>query len=201
MKVTAIKKQIKSAGRYSIYIDDKFSFGLSEMGLINSGIRIGLELNETQIENYKSDSDIDKIYTRMLDLVMRRPRSEWELRNYLKRKQQSQENIEKLLNMLSNNGFVNDYDFARRWVESRRLLKSSSKRKLQLELKQKRISDDIISQVLAEDETDEFEVLTQLVQKKRGQTRYQDNTKLMQYLARQGFRYDDITQALNANND
>jgi SOS response regulatory protein OraA/RecX len=35
-----------------------------------------------------------------------------------------------------------------------------------------------------------------VIERKRRQTKYQDDTKLMQYLARQGFGYDDIKSAL-----
>ena len=197
MKITKIEAQVKTRGRYSVFVDEKFAFGLSELGLINSGLRVGQELTGKELQKYKDDAGLDKIYSRLLDLVARRPRSEWELCDYLKRKKVENEDADKLLNMLSNSGFVNDQDFANRWVDSRRLLKSTSKRKLSMELRQKRISDEIINKVLADDETNELEVLKKLVAKKRSQTRYQDNTKLMQYLARQGFRYDDIKHVMN----
>lgn len=196
MKITKIEAQVKTRGRYSIFVDDKFAFGLSELGLINSGIKVGLEIDQAQLTKYKEESDVDKIYGRTLDLLARRPRSEWEIKDYLKRKNQTEEQACKILNRLSNSGYINDEDFARRWVDSRRLLKSTSKRKLSLELKQKRISDEIISKVLAEDETDELEVIKTLISKKRSQTRYQDPQKLMSYLAGQGFGYGDIKQAL-----
>lgn len=191
--------QVKKRGRYSVYVNGQFAFGLSELALINSGIRTGQELEAEELQNFKEESDIDKIYGRTLDLLARRPRSSWELRDYLKRKDQSPDRIEKILNKLSVQGYINDEDFARRWVENRRLLKTTSKRKLFLELKQKRIADEIIQSVLNDDHTDEQEVLRQLVAKKRTQTRYQDKAKLMQYLARQGYNYDDIKQVLSEN--
>jgi SOS response regulatory protein OraA/RecX len=63
-----------------------------------------------------------------------------------------------------------------------------------LELKQKHINEDIIREVLDEDETDERDQLRTLVAKKR--SRYPDDQKLMQYLARQGFGFDDIKSVL-----
>ncbi len=105
--------------------------------------------------------------------------------------------IDAVLDKLSTRGYVNDEDFAWRWVENRRLLKPISKRKLSMELKQKRVADDIISQVLAGDETDELHVLKELVAKKRTQSRYQDETKLIRYLAGQGFGYRDIKLAID----
>lgn len=197
MKITKIEAQVKTLGRYSVFVDDKFAFGLSELALIESGIQKGQGITESELEAFKEESDIDKIYGRTLGLLARRPRSSWELRDYLKRKEQTTDRIEKILNKLSINGYVNDEDFARRWVESRRLLKSTSKRKLQVELKQKRIPDEIIQRVLADDETNEQDVLRDLIAKKRTQTRYQDKTKLMMYLSRQGYNYDDIKQVLS----
>jgi regulatory protein len=196
MKITAIKKQVKREGRYSVYTDEKFAFGISELGLINSGIKIGQELNQEKLDKLKDEADTDKLHNRALDLISRRPRSEWELRDYLKRKNAEPAAIDIILNTLSIRGYINDEDFARRWVENRRLLKPTSKRKLKLELRQKRISDEIINSILSEGETDEAEVLKHLVQKKRNQSRYQDDQKLMQYLARQGFNYEDIKAAL-----
>jgi SOS response regulatory protein OraA/RecX len=52
--------------------------------------------------------------------------------------------------------------------------------------------------VLAGDETDERSLLRELVAKIRQLTKYKnDDLKLMQYLARQGFSYSDIKDALN----
>lgn len=196
MKVTKIEAQVKRRGRYSIFVDDKFTFGISELGLIDSGIKVGLELTQEELDRLKDSAKTDKIYNQVLSLIMRRPRSQWEIEDYLRRKGHEPPMIEAILNKLSVKSFINDEDFARRWVESRRLLKNISKRKLIVELKQKRIPDDIIQIVLAEDETDEVEVIRAEIAKKRRSSRYQDQTKLMQYLARQGYRYDDIKTAL-----
>jgi regulatory protein len=92
---------------------------------------------------------------------------------------------------------LDDLEFARRWVENRRLLKATSKRRLNQELKLKRVSDGVIKQVLEEDDTDEAEVLKQLVARKRQQTRYQDKQKLMAYLMRQGYDYGQVKMAVN----
>ena len=197
MIVTDIKHQVKAKGRYSIFIDGKFAFGLSELGLIDSGIKIGQEISTSELEEYKKEAGIDKVYNMALGLIARRPRSKWELEDYLKRKLDDPEAQEQILNKLIKSGYVDDEDFAKRWVENRRLLKQTSKRKLSLELKQKRIPDNVINQVLSDDETDEQEVLKDIISKKRTQTRYQDDVKLMQYLTRQGFNYSDIKRAMS----
>jgi regulatory protein len=197
-KITAIKQQVKRADRYSIYIDGKYTCSFSEGELLKLGLRIGQELSPDELTALKKNSQRDKAFMRAMDLISRRPRSRWELEDYLKRKEYAPELTEQILNMLSDRGYVNDLDFATRWVENRRLLKATSKRRLQQELRQKHVSSDIIDQVLAADETDEREILRELIERKRKQTKYQDNLKLMQYLSRQGYGYDDIKSAMSS---
>lgn len=196
MKITDIRRQVKRDDRYSIYGNGKYIFSLSESELLNLGLKVDQEFSASELVNLKNRAILDKAYDRCLNLVMRRPRSEWEIHEYLRRKDYDKDTIQTTLNRLSEAGYVDDLDFARRWIENRRLLKSTSKRKLSLELKQKRVSDEIIQRALEGDKTDEQEVLRELISKKRNQTRYQDDQKLISYLARQGFHYDDINTAL-----
>lgn len=197
MRITAIKQQVKRAGRYSIFVDEKYSFSLSELSLINSGLRIGREISDDELAKLKDTSRFDKAYNQALGLLARRARSRWELEQYLTRKGYESELQEQIFNKLSEYGYVDDEAFARSWVENRRLLKPISKRRLLQELKLKRISEDIINEVLSEDETVEQDVLRDLIVRKRRQTKYQDDIKLMQYLIRQGYSYGDVKSVIS----
>lgn len=197
MQISSIKQQVKRQDRYSVYVDGKYLFSFSQSDLLQSGIRVGQELTEQELGELKSSAMLDKAYDRALNLISHRPRSEGELRDYLRRKDLPSSDIDRVIAKLANGGYVDDLDFAMRWVSSRRLLKSTSKRRLTQELRQKRIADEIISEVLVADSTDERQVLAELIQRKRKQTKYQDPTKLMQYLSRQGFSYDDIKTAMS----
>jgi regulatory protein len=194
MKITAIKQQVNRADRYSIYIDEKYICSFSGSELLNHGLHVGQELTALELKSLKNDAVVDGAYYRSLDLIMRRARSEGELRDYLKRKEYPLEIIDGVVNKLAQSGYVDDADFARRWIENRRLLKSTNKLQLRKELKQKRVAEDVIDAALQDDVTDERQVLRDLVEKKR--SRYPDKLKLMQYLARQGYRYDDIKTIL-----
>lgn len=196
MKVTDIRQQVKTAGRYSIYVDGKFSFGLGESSLMNSGLRIGRELTTQELNNFKETAKSDKAYYQALSLIARRPRSEWEIREYLMRKDYDSDSINNIVKRLYDSHWLNDREFAQKWVDNRRLLKATSKRRLFQELKAKRVSDEIIAGVLSEDKTDEITVLRELISRKQKQSRYQDEQKLMAYLVRQGFNYSDIKSTL-----
>lgn len=196
MNITAIKQQERLKGRYSIYVDEKYAFSLSADALLDQKLYPGQELDEQQLKAYKKLSADDKAYGLALSYVARRMRSRWELTDYFRRKDYDSDLAAQLLARLEKLGLVDDAKFAQAWVNTRRLLKPVSKRRLMQELRQKRIADDIVEQVLADDETDERAVLRDLATRKRRQTKYQDNLKLMQYLSRQGFGYDDIKTVL-----
>lgn len=196
MRITAIKQQVKDHSRYSIFIDDVFSFGISETALIESGITKGQEISEDQIAEFKDSAAVDDAYNKTLSLIARRLRSEWEIRDYLKRKHYDIENINLIIARLYKRNWLNDEVFARMWVENRRLLRSASARRISQELKAKHVSDTIIQKVLEEDSTEDSTILTTLVERKRKQTRYQDDQKLLAYLIRQGYNYQDVKQAI-----
>jgi regulatory protein len=197
MKITAIKQQVKRADRYSVYVDDEYSFSLSEAALLESKINRGQELTKGQVREYQKLSSEDKLYNQSLRYVAMRPRSEWEIRFYLEKKKDAPPALaDTILNKLSNIGLIDDLKLAQAIVSDRRLLCPTSRRKLQADLKKKRIADNLIEQALGTEAEDEQSALREVIVRKRRQTKYQDDQKLMQYLARQGFRYDDIKAAL-----
>lgn len=196
MKITDIKAQVKTAGRYSIFVDGRYSFSLSDTALLDEGVKIGQELDVAEVKRLRQVSSDDKLYGNTLRYVAMRPRSEWEVRTYLQRKNSPAPLAEQILNKLSLDGALDDVKFAEAWVRSRRLLRPTSKRKLQQELRAKHVGDEVIRQALQEESGNEQSALQELITKKRKQSRYQDDIKLTQYLLRQGFNYEDIKSAL-----
>jgi len=198
VKITNIKQQVKRSDRFSIYVDGIYRFSFGESELLNSRVHINMELTEGVLSDLQQAAELDKAYDRAINFISLRRRSQWEIEEYLKRKEYSPALIDIILNKLSIKNYIDDLAFAKAWVSSRRLLKAISQRKLSLELRAKRVSDEIIRQVISEDETSEADVLADLISRKRKQSRYQDDLKLMQYLARQGYNYGDIKAGLNS---
>ncbi len=196
MKITNIKQQQKNKDRISVYVDGKYSFSLSVWQFSSAGLKLGGEITPREVEKLKTDSEFGKLYDRTLNWLLIRPRSKWELEDYLNKKTEDENVITEIIKKVEEKNYINDTDFAERWVANRRLLKSMSKLKLRQELIKKRVPKEIIEETLAADETNEKEVLKEIIEKKRKITRYQDDRKLMEYLARQGFRYGDIKEVL-----
>ncbi|HVI60734.1 MAG TPA: RecX family transcriptional regulator [Candidatus Saccharimonadales bacterium] len=197
MKITAIKQQVKRAGRYSVFVDDKYSFSLSEAALLESKLVSGQELSARQVREYKKLSEDDKLYNQTLRYIALRPRSRWEIEFYLEKKKKASPALtELILNKLSIIGLIDDEKLAKAFVHDRRLLRPTSRRKLITELRKKHVNAEIIEQAVGSEADDERAALREVIDRKRRQAKYQDDLKLMQYLARQGFNYGDIKEAL-----
>ncbi|MNY31474.1 Regulatory protein RecX [compost metagenome] len=141
-----------------------------------------------------------------------RPHSAREVRDYLYRKTRdtrtktgdikrgvSPEVTIRVFDRLVEKGYIDDEKFTRYWVENRSLTKGASRRKLQAELRAKGVESTIIERFLSESDRRDDNELQKVIAKKRA--RYPDRQKLMQYLARQGFSYDDILSALDEGDD
>lgn len=90
--------------------------------------------------------------------------------------------------------YINDEKFARFWVENRNLRKGVSQRKLRAELQAKGVASGVIDEALSDSLRSDDEEIMKIIAKKRA--RYTDEQKLIQYLARQGFGFDEIKSAL-----
>lgn len=194
MRVTKISPAVKTPGRYNIYVDGKYSFSLDEFQLVQTGLHSGLDIDESKLDELKSESDYGKNYIRAVDLISRRLRSEKEMRDYAKRKQWTATNTERVIERLKNHGYLNDKVFAEAFVRSRQSTERYSKRRIERDLRQKGIAPNIIKQVLP-DKSNDKNAIIKLVQKKA--SRYDDVNKLKAYLIRAGFNYDDVNQAIN----
>jgi regulatory protein len=201
MKITAIKQQVKRAGRYSIFVDDKYEFSLSDTALLDSRLATGQELSQVRLGELKQASIDDKLYNNVLGYLAIRPRTKWEIETYLQRKGASPPLAEAILNKLSIANLLDDKKFAEAFVNDRRLLRPTSRRKMILELRKKHVADEVVQAVVGTESEDEQAALQAIITSKRRQAKYRDDLKLMQYLARQGFNYGDIKAALQASTE
>lgn len=223
MKITGITAQTKNANRVNVSVGGKYRFSLDIFQVGELGIRIGKEYSEEELSALETESQFGKLYARALEYIMMRPHSGREVQDYLYKKTLTQKRFvkprtgsagaksaapkiiekpgvpkevaDRVYQRLIDKNYIDDEKFARWWAENRNVRKGSSLRKIGVELRAKGVGGDIIEQVLSEiDRSDENE-LAKMIAKKRN--KYPDDQKLMQYLARQGFSYDDIKAALS----
>lgn len=150
-------------------------------------------------------SDLHKTYTssKCYNFALRylaiRPRSIKEIRDYLLRKDFSEDDIHSAVAKLTEHNYLNDHDFALLWVQNRMRLNPKSITILRAELLKKGISKDISSSVLATiSQSDQLESVIKIIDSKAHQSRYQQKQKIIEYLARKGYGYGLIKEALDS---
>lgn len=213
MKITGISAQQKDPNRVNIMIDGKYRFSLDISQVVNLGVKIGREYSDEELTEIEGESQFGKLYGRALEYCLMRPHSAREVRDYLWRKTRTTkyktrttgeikeregvapEMTERVYDKLVEKSYIDDDAFARFWVENRNLTKGASRRKMEAELRAKGVSQETIARHLEATERNDDDELRKVVTKKR--SRYSDEQKLMQYLARQGFGYDDIKRVLS----
>lgn len=217
MKITTISQQTKNKNRVNVSVDGKYRFSLDIFQVGELGLRIGKEYSEKELVELETESQFGKLYGRAIEYCMSRPHSVKEVRDYLWRKTLtakyksrktgeikerpgvSQAIADRVLARLKEKGYVNDEQFTRWWVENRNQIKGTSRRKLQAELAAKGVARDTIEQALSETVRSDEDELAKIIAKKR--SKYPDEQKLISYLARQGFGYEDIKRALRHDTD
>lgn len=208
MKITALKIQVRDKDRVNVFVDGKYSFSLDITQVAELGIKNGNEYTEEELVELENESQFGKLYTRALEYALTRPRSQREMRDYLYRKTRdsrtktgdikkgvSVELTNRVFDRLVERGYLDDEKFAHFWVENRNVRKGTSLRKLRGELLLKGVDKAIVEQVFESSDRSDNEELLKVIAKKA--PRYDDEQKLIAYLMRQGFRFDDIKTALN----
>lgn len=207
MKITSITIQARNKDRVNVSVDGKYRFSLDIFQVADLGIRTGKEYSEKELEEIEQESQFGKLYSRTLEFALVRPRSQREVRDYLYKKTRDTRTktgeirkgisvslTERVFDRLVQKGYINDRKFAEFWIENRNMRKGISARKLTAELRSKGIESAIIDELLSDSERSDEDELQKIIAKKR--SRYEDEQKFIAYLARQGFSYDDIKDAL-----
>lgn len=209
MRITSISLQTRNKNRVNVSVDGKYRFSLDTYQLIDLGVKTGREYDEVKLAALEQESQFGKVYARALEYCLMRPHSAREMRDYLYRKTRPMrdrngelragvvpEITTRVFDRLLEKGYIDDVKFAHYWVENRSVTKGVSRRKLTAELQSKGISSSVINQEFGQTERNDDDEIQKIIIKK--QPRYPDNQKLIAYLARQGFKYDDIKRALKS---
>jgi regulatory protein len=195
MRITALQQQATNAERVNIFVDERFLMGAGALIVMQLGLRVGQELSEAQLEQLRSDEALQQAIDRALNYLSFRPRSQREVRDYLKRKNTPPELIDAALARLEHLDLVNDRNFASFWLETREQFSPKGARALKNELRVKGVEREIVEEIV-DDEQDE-ERAQRAAEKKAYSLLRQPGIdfaafqrRLGSFLQRRGFGYD-----------
>lgn len=199
-KITAISAQQRDDARMNIEIDGSFAFGLHVDIVLAHYLSVGNDLSASQIQALLREDQVKKAITAALNLISFRPRASGELQRKLREKGYAADAAEAAVQRMLDLGYLNDADFADRWIENRQVHKPRSRMMLQRELLQKGIDKETIGEALENTEIDELGDALALAKKKAGSMSGLDQAtrhrRLSGFLGRRGYGFDVIRRVL-----
>lgn len=191
-KVTLLEVQKHNKERVNVYLDEEFAFSLNVVDAAH--LHKGQFLSDHDITALRANDKVVQAFEHAVRFLAPRPRSITEIRRRLAQKGYADAVLDKVIERLQALNYVDDLAFARFWVENRERFNPRSKTALRFELLQKGIADDIITQVLAD--VDSEGLAYQAAHKKtrllRGKDRKAVRESLSSFLVRRGFGYDVV---------
>ena len=192
--ITSITVQKKNRNRFNIFINNQYAFSLNRQHA--ESLKQGDSLTSDSIEALKQADKRDAAYSRALFYLKFRPRSRTEIKRYLKEKKFPPVAVSDAICRLKANGYVNDLDFARLWVENRCCFKPKGNYALKGELREKGIDEQIIKNVLMDfDETESaWAAVSPRLNRLKKLERNEFNKKIYSFLSYRGFGYSICKQ-------
>ena len=198
--ITSLKAQVRDPERMSVFVDGTFSFGVALTVAEEHGLSTGQVLDAAKLATVLAAESLHKATSTALNFLGYRPRSEGEIRTRLRKGSYPDETIEVVLDRLRGWGYVDDEDFARRWVENRATHRPRGSRLLANELRAKGIDGDLGKNVIEEASIDESADALALARDRMRQLgdleRDVRERRLGGFLTRRGYGYDVIRPVL-----
>lgn len=183
--------------RSKVILDDDFTLVLYRGELRRFSIEEGSEITRDVYEEIIREILCKRARERVLFLLKSSDKTEQELRRKLKEGYYPQEVIDYAIDFLKNHRFINDEDYARRYVEfnSRR----KSERQIRFELQRKGLDKETVGDILKEQPVDEAAIIRDYIRKKRlcpEQMDAREKSKVMASLGRKGFSFEAVSRVL-----
>ncbi|MCC2629007.1 MAG: regulatory protein RecX [Thermomicrobiales bacterium] len=200
-RVTALRPTKRDPDRIAVDLNGSFAFALPATLVADERIDVGEMLDGDRVSSLLAADEASRATEAALVFLGYRPRSEKEVRDRLRRGGYEQDAIEHAIARLHEWRYLDDADFARRWVENRTAHRPRGRRLLQQELRHKGIDGEIARDAIDDAELDETGAAEALARRRlpsyAGDEPAAIRRRLGAYLARRGYGYDVIRVALD----
>ena len=193
-KITRLAVQKKNPKRINVYLDGNFAFGLYRDTA--AWLEVGQVLSDEKINELLAADKNNEVMIKALDFISYKARTSQETRIKLRKAGYDDDLIESTLARLSENGLLNDEEYAAQWVEERLRLKPRSWRMLTYELRKKGISSEMIQSAV--ENVDDYQSALEIAEKRLYRydslSKIEFRNKLGNYLAGKGYSFDVISE-------
>ena len=199
MKILKYKKVSKN--KYKIFLDNDSNITLYEDVIINNNLLIKKEVSSEELFNIEKENNNISTYEIALNYIEIKMRSTKEIKDYLKKKNIDSKLIDIAVNKLIKNGYLNDYLYAKAFVNDEFNLTNKGPLKIKKDLKKHDIKDDVINELISNiDYKDILNKLDKLINKmlkiKKGGAN-SIKIKILNYFINLGYEKGMILDALD----
>jgi len=146
--ITRLAFQKHITDRVNVYLDGEYAFALP--ALAAAQLSMGEYLDDDAIARLHAQDDRQKAYDRALRYLSYRPRSQAEVRRNLLAAGLAADLVEATLARLAAQGYLNDAEFARFWVENRQQFRPKGGQALRGELRQRGVDSETVEAALTD---------------------------------------------------
>lgn len=188
--ITDIKIQKRDKNRVSVYVDGKFFTGMQSIAAVKQGLKPGVEIDERQLIECIEESEISEAFEKAYVYAAGAPKTRRQIFDFLKRRQFSEQCIEKAVEKLEEYGCVDDEKYVDAYIDMYCRVRGINRIKADLLSKgvDKMLIDEKLSLI-----SDQKEAAAEAAAKYMRTHVGADKAKLRRYLYSKGFAYSDIT--------
>ena len=208
MVITDITQQVRDKRWYSVFVDGEFAFGIEGADLLYHKLVVGQRLERDEYVELLKQLEYVACRDAAVKYLGRGLKSVQQVRDKLAEKEFSQEAAERVVELLSGRGYLDDVEFAKAFTLHKTKVNSFGRRRIEWELGTKGVSDRDISaafeQLGCDGEDPDMEAARRALAKKIRnhdleliKADRKELDRLRGYLTRRGFDYDTIDAVLN----
>lgn len=204
-KITKIYYHKKNSSICDVHFSDNKKITLDNSYIGKYFLVEGSEISDKQLEKIISENEYDRAKEKAFFLLTYRDHSVYELKVKLRKRDFDEKVIDKTIEYLLENGYLNDKKFSEIYLNELLNTKRSGMMIIRKKLFQKGLSRELISNLLddLDDEIFHNNCLFHLQKKRKLLEKKHDENiknKLYNYLSRKGFRYETILNVFGNEN-
>ncbi|WP_251318787.1 regulatory protein RecX [Flintibacter muris] len=195
MVIQELKPSRRVEGRWLAVLEDGSILRVGEGEVVSFALYTGKELSEEEAAQLQDAARRSGLKTRAIELLMRKPQSRKELVRKLLEWEASEEEASAICDRMEELGYLDEREYARRIVRHY-AAKGFGERKLRDELYRRGIPRELWEEAMAQIEDNSQAIDAFLEKKLKGSHDPKDIKRASDALARRGFRWPEINEAL-----
>lgn len=148
--ITSVRRNVKNAGRCSVFVDDVFFAACPIDVALALGLRKGLEMSAELERRLRAEDRRMVLRQKAYRFATYKPRTERDLRRFLDKAEATEEESADVLSWLSEFRLVDDAEYARRFIEASKLRKPLSPSMMRRTLLGKGLSELVVEEAMAD---------------------------------------------------